>query len=258
MGQARRRSERRLSQLAKQPWCVYCGGETRGDTIDHMPPITIFDRRRRPKDLEFTSCAACNSGGRGDDQIVGMLSRMFPTNPETGVIDDDLRTAVRGVANNHPGLLEEMWPRPDQLERLKGTLPGAGHPLNASGPVVTAGMTRFAARFGLALHFHHSGRIVPLAGRVAVRWLTNFDIFTRGISDDLLALVGPPKTLRQGRFEVADQFLFPAVVSDDRGTSAHLATFRKSFAVVAWVSEDGDLLADLPPMEVYRPGFLKG
>jgi hypothetical protein len=50
----------------------YCGGMNEATTIDHMPPITIFDHRQRPRGLESSACKPCNSGGRLAEQIVGL------------------------------------------------------------------------------------------------------------------------------------------------------------------------------------------
>jgi hypothetical protein len=89
--------------------------------------------------------------------------------------------------------------------------------------------------------------------------MTNVNILEDGLPQELLNLVGPPKTLRQGRRHVAEQFLYSGVCSIERITSAHLATFRQSFAVIAFVSEDG-VVPDGPMHHgdaVFSPGFLK-
>jgi hypothetical protein len=78
MGEASQRKRRMHARLRAQPWCIYCGGVNEATTIDHMPPITIFDQRRRPRGLEFSACEPCNSGGRVAEKIVGLVTRMYP------------------------------------------------------------------------------------------------------------------------------------------------------------------------------------
>jgi len=87
MGEARRKRTL-LDQLrAEQPYCIYCGGRTLGDSVDHMPPRTIFDLRYRPKGLEFLACTACNEGAKKAEQIAGFLSRLLYPTPRTYEID---------------------------------------------------------------------------------------------------------------------------------------------------------------------------
>lgn len=97
------------ARLRAQPWCIYCGGMNEATTIDHMPPITIFDHRRRPRGLEFSACQPCNSGCRVAEKIVGLVSRMYPE-PTTDTGREELKGLYREFASHHPNLLKEMWP----------------------------------------------------------------------------------------------------------------------------------------------------
>src|SRR5262249_12835483 len=101
MGEASRNRRRMLARLRAQPWCIYCGGVNEATTIDHMPPITIFDQRRRPRGLEFSACQPCNSGGRIAEKIVGLVSRMYPDPPND---TEELRRLYREFARYHPDL----------------------------------------------------------------------------------------------------------------------------------------------------------
>src|SRR5262249_17535445 len=109
MGEGSRRRRVMAEQLKAQPWCIYCGGVNPAPTIDHMPPTVIFDRRHRPRGLEFSACEDCNFGSRLAEQVVGLISRMYP-NPPDETARQDLKRLMREVGNNHPGLFEEMVP----------------------------------------------------------------------------------------------------------------------------------------------------
>jgi hypothetical protein len=92
-----------------------------------------------------------------------------------------------------------------------------------------------------------------------VKWLTNYQIFENGgLPSGLLALVGPPRTIAQGRANLDSQFRFAgSAAADDQGVSLHLSTFRQSFAIVTAVSENGKGLDPSADDEVFRPGFLR-
>src|SRR5258708_17160625 len=105
MGEASR-NKRRILQA--QPCCIYCGGVNKATTIDHMPPITIFDQRRRPDGLKFSACEPCNSGCRPAEQIIGLISRVSPDPPDeaAGMVWDELEPPeLDGFPIVRPGFL---------------------------------------------------------------------------------------------------------------------------------------------------------
>jgi hypothetical protein len=258
VGESKRRLLSRAEMLRTHPWCIFCGGETPATTTDHVPPITVFDTRQRPKGLEFPACDGCNSGSRPTDQIVGYLSRLFP-NSTTSSSQAELKKILRGISNNQPELLKEMLPTIQQRERfLKAAprMPKQTHAFNASGPIFIKHMHRFAAKLGLALHFELTNRILPRVGTVSVIWFTNYQALDTGIPKEILDLVGPPDTLRSGRVNVSDQFTYSTVVTVEGTASAHFATFRMSFATLSFASENGQFPDAASKEQLFRPGFL--
>jgi hypothetical protein len=260
MGEARRRRTL-LDQLrAEQRYCIYCNDETLGDSVDHMPPRTIFDLRHRPKGLEFLACTACNAGGKKAEQIAGFLSRLLYPAPRTHEVDQELRKIFKQMSNNHRDVLLEMFPTDEQLANFKRSYPTLQQfkPLSVKGPLVNAAMRTFAAKMGLALHYRENHRVVPSAGAVIVRWFSNVQAFTNRIPPEILQMVGSPDTLRQGKFEVKDQFMYASQSLPEGNMSAHYATFRLSFAINAFVVEDAAMIEEYTPgPNVLHPGFLK-
>lgn len=257
MSEAKRKRSLRRKLLTQQPFCIYCGGGNVSETVDHMPPTAIFRGKQRPKGLEFASCYECNHGSRAADQVVSLLSRIYPDS-RTDLERAEIRKVIRAIKNNFPGLLEEMLPSPRQeglFSAHKKKLPGDGGALNVGGPMLNRHVQLFGARLGFAMHFNRTGRIVPLEGAVAVRWFTNYDAVTGGIPIDLFKLVGKPETLSQGRVHVGDQFNVASVATSDR--SLHFATFRLSFAIVAFVSENKLDMPALSGLLRHPPGCLK-
>jgi hypothetical protein len=258
MGEA---SPNRRQILQAQPWCIYCGGVNKATTIDHMPPITIFDQRQRPSGLEFSACDPCNgnSDGRLAEKIVGLLSRMSPA-PSTDAGREELERLFSEFARHHPDVLTEMQPTQDQVtkfERQQQANPAiSGHPLNVSGPRLNNAMNLFAAKLALALHFKRTGNIASTSAVVASRWYSNYQVYTEGIPEDLLKTVGDPSTLVQGNWSVGEQFAYAVAHTTSGKQSLSMARFRKAF-VVSGMVWDGREPPELEGFPIVRPGFLR-
>ena len=153
-----------------------------------------------------------------------------------------------------------MFPTDKQLANFKRSDPTFRQfkPLSAKGPLVNAAMRTFAAKMGLAFHYRENHRVVPSTGAVIVRWFSNVQAFTNRIPPEILQTVGSPDTLRQGKFEVKDQFMFASQSLPDGSMSTHYATFRLSFAINAFVVGDIAMIEGYTPgPHVLHPGFLK-
>lgn len=262
MGQAKLKQKRHAQILQKNPHCIYCGGTEDATTIDHMPPIAMFENKHRPKGLEFPACEACNKGGSVDELAAAALSRVYP-DPDTNKAEREVRNFWEAINNNCPGLLDEMKPgfRQEKLvRRLNGESSSSGSALNVAGPILNRAIHRFAAKIGYALHFELTEKPVPPGGAAYVWWYTNYQALKGGMPDELINILGAPQTLHQGRWEVSNQFTFASKATERGAMSVHLATFRFSFAVCAAVAENSDSL--LPPENIRhvvscRPGWLK-
>jgi len=258
MGQAK--AKRTLTQrlIAEQKFCTYCGGDMPGTTVDHMPPRSVFTNRDRPKGMEFLSCTACNNGSRLDELAVSVLSRAY-ADDRSEAEREYLSRLTAALRTNLPALLLEMRPTARQKRRFRQTYGEMeGGPLNASGPLLTAVMHRFGAKLGLAMHRHVTGRIVPTSGVASVIWYSNNCALTGRFPASVYDFLGSPETLRQGEKHVADQFqVASAVPIEGPEMSVHMATFRRSFAVLAFIAENQDLLGPSCEGTAFRPGFLK-
>lgn len=256
MGQARRRLERMQEE---QPWCVYCGGTIRGTSVDHMPPITVFNNRQRWKGMEYLACGPCHAGTRSLDQVAGLLSRVYP-DPSSPAAQHEIQEILRGIRNNHPAILTEMQASEEQEHRARAqtVFPDAAGAFNI-GPTMNTLISRFAARVGLALHYELCREVVPTTGGVFVHWYTNEALVDGKFPSDFATMLGPEKSLRQGSKSLEDQFSYSSAALEDNSMSAHMAAFRLSFAVQAFVARDIERLKPAVefPNRVFRPGYLK-
>jgi hypothetical protein len=77
MGEAKRNLRAHAAILADAAGCIYCAGENVATTIEHMPPISLFEGRQRPKGLEFPACQPCNNGTGHSDLDDGFHGTSF-------------------------------------------------------------------------------------------------------------------------------------------------------------------------------------
>lgn len=252
MGEAKRNKRLREQLLADDPVCIYC--TSKSETVEHMPPVIMFTRRHRPKGLEFACCEACNGGTKHADLLAACVGRsMLQGSGEAET--EDLQEIFRGLRNNVPGILEEMRPSGDQLAIAGRELPGQ-KVLNIGGPLVRGFMQQFAVKLTFALYREISGRPVPESGGVLAKWFTNYEDRTGRVPREVFENLMPPRSLKQGSFEVSDQFAYSFEVSPDGGFARIVATFRYAFAVVGFVSPNLGSFDEVEATPIQRGGLL--
>jgi hypothetical protein len=245
--------------LADGPGCIYCAGENVATTIEHMPPISVFEGRQRPKGLEFPACEACNNNTSHSDLAAAMLSRIWPDG-ETETHKHEVKKLMDAVSNNIPGVLTEMYigRAGQKLARKQNNLPPDTHTLRMDGPLLTAHLETFAAKIGFALHYDVRGAPVPSSGGVRAMWFSNLQALNGQIPDILFEMLPSPSTLRQGSKSVEKQFLY----SYATGESDHMlyfASFRESFAVAGITALDRAIYLEKRPdkFPLIRPGHFR-
>lgn len=240
MGEARARRRAHERMLAKNTRCIYCAGANLATTVEHMPPIMMFDQRQRPKGLEFSTCRECNNGTRLTDLVASLLGRVYP-DAEGDPDKEELKKLLKAVSNNVPGLLEEMMA--DEQEQLRAqveipNMPPGSSILRANGPVLSRHMRTFGAKLGLALHFEAHGSFVPQEGGVQPMYLTNVNAAKGELPTQIIDLLPSPKTLQQGARDVRVQFTYSYLLTEERRHSVFYAVFRQSFAIAAITALD--------------------
>lgn len=256
MGQSRQKRRAHAAVLDGCPLCIYCGGDHPATTVDHVPPIIMFEQRQRPKGLEFGSCEPCNVGTKHADLVAAMVGRSMPdAGTEAGRAE--MKNIFSAVNNNIPGLLQEMYIAPDQ-QSAAGWREENGGLLRANGPLVSSHMQTFAFKIGFSLYYELTKKILPKTGGIVARWFSNFERLDGTFPQSAFQHLLPPTTLRQGKFEVSDQFAYQWRLAEDERMAMFLATFRRSFAVLAFASVDRGLfdVETKHPFKVCAPGEL--
>ena len=216
--------------LADNPGCIYCAGENIATTIEHMPPIMMFENRQRPKGLEFPACGPCNNSTGHSDLVAALLARVLPE-AASDLQQRDLKKLLAAVSNNIPQVLIEMniGRAGEKLARKHHNIPQDMHPFRV-GPLLTAHLETFAAKLGFALHCELRGMPIPSSGGVKPMWFSNLQMLNGEIPEILFQMLPSPSTLRQGAKSAGTQFLY----SYAEGESDHMlyfASFNQSFAV---------------------------
>lgn len=255
MGEAKRKRTTTAKFLEKHPKCCFCGGEKDATTRDHVPPIAVFTNRQRPDGLVFPACYDCNQSSKKDEYVATMMSRLYP-DAKTHLGRAETIKIMGRVDKENPGLFLELQANSSQQEKFEIHRPKGlvgGGPLNASGPLLNRSMQTFGAKLGKALHYEFTAKPVPKTGGVAVRWYSNYDLFTGDIPRDLIDYLGEPTTLQQGKWSVKEQFSYAGRIVATGEAGMYAAAFRKSFFVVAFVQHDAQGFPLIEDMTIHRP-----
>jgi hypothetical protein len=256
-GQAKRKKRAFDDLLRKYPWCIYCGGVVAADSIEHNPAKVIFIGKQRPKGLEFPCCRPCNEGTSRADLMAGLISRAG-YEPKNDAEKSEIMKLWRAASNNFPGLLQEMKMGRAAEKLLLKSIPGISASAGAlrTGPIVSKNMCTFGAKLGFALHYEAFGTAVPLSGGVQPMWFSNVQAAKGELPSDLINLLPPAKTLRQGTKHVSDQFEYSWIPTEEKRHTFFYAVFRSSFAVGAVSALDRSefLMKNADKFPVFAPG----
>jgi hypothetical protein len=249
---------RRHRKVFDYPWCIYCGGTTPATEADHVPARVLFDRRARPKGLEFPSCKPCNEGVRRAELVAALISRAY-AEPGAPAVEGEFGDLLKQVHRRVPGLLQEMQaPRGKSklLARRLGTAEEAF--LRLGGPIALNHLQAFAAKLGFAFHYHLKRSPVPVGGAVSVLIRSNVDMLQGRIPQEIFDMLGAPETLRQGRFNADQQFRYKAVAAEDGNMTMAFASLRRSFAIITFAADDPAKLTDSGSRHdrLFKPGDL--
>ena len=258
MGEAKTKNKRKAVFLKQHPYCCICGGEKPATTIDHVPSKQIFRLKSRPEGLEFPACGQCNHSTGPHELVAALISRFSEDRPYKAEEEKELKKLFTSVDKNRHGLLQEMFPSWQQqydFDKLNHPdKPQGWGVLNASSPMLNQSLQIFGAKLCLALHYEHTNMIVPKSGVIYVRWYSNYDRMTGKIPDSLISQLPEPRTLKQGKWNVRDQFEYSFVISEDEKLGIYFATFQKSFAICGFVSFERNIIQEFEEMKAHIPG----
>ncbi|WP_127754371.1 hypothetical protein [Devosia sp. 1566] len=254
----RKKSLSRKVIMAGEERCVYCADPP--DTLEHMPPKTMFKDRYRLSGMEFPCCEPCNNGTSAADLVAAFMSKIGPLiGKGDWELADNHRQAWM-LRKKAPGFLEELFgPKANSEPILFKTDGGVllDRVQIRTGPIGSACLDVFSAKLGMALYREHIGTNLPLTGAVNAMWFTNVGL-GQDTADTLLSILPGLNALRQGKSDSLGQFAY-RFNSDGVGMFSCLASFHKGLHVMLFAMADPELY-DIPVVietqRVTRPGGL--
>lgn len=239
MGQARiKEASAREIAFAKTDRCVFCGGLVQATTVDHCPPRAIFSDRKWPEGYVFPACLSCNAGSKTDENWVALLTRLHPgADDEPASSRAELERLARPLLK--PWVLKSMQisaNRKRELARRASLTPEPGQafadlPLVSIPEPAQRAVPVFAEKLAKALHFMHSGRIVPAEASMQHRWFTNFNQMEGTIPQDIFTVPPGFASLRRTAVDLSDQFNYRYAMAETGDLSVFTVWFRFSFCI---------------------------
>jgi len=99
-------------------------------------------------------------------------------------------------------------------------------------------MYTIGAKLGFALHYHHTGRIVPPGGLVETRFRTNAEIYLHALPPELVQDLEPVAVLAQGEWTSDGHFGYRSASSPDGTLGLYVAHLGRGFITVSSVVFD--------------------
>jgi hypothetical protein len=179
--------------------------------------------------------------------------RLTPEDP-TPRDQHELLERWRSFQRDEPDLAREMMgPVPAAKKRAYMEIVSGGRwgyrPLPSDVPILNVpkrmseDVKAYAKKLAKALHYRHTGQIVPEQAAIFVRWHTGMNILEGTFPEKLLDIIRKPyHTVRNGG-SLSDQFQYRGEVSDDGTFSAFFCQFRQAFFTTMLLSFDPVVLA---------------
>jgi hypothetical protein len=208
------KKRRRLDLLGRQPLCIFCGGAASASTIDHQPARSFFDAKHAPEGYEFPACEPCNKKSKDHEHV--LTARLKGDGQQDGQREVDFAKYAKAMRNNFPGLLRVLGPDEKQgFVKSRGVFVPVGRAFPLQLPMVTidpkiagAAVDGVFRKLMCALHYKHTGNIVPADAEITVKWATNAglpEFLTDEVKAFIAGLTEKPTLVRNGK-DLSDQF----------------------------------------------------
>ena len=247
MGSKKRRLE---AFLKLHPQCCFCGGAVKAATQDHLPPRSVFVNKLWPDGYVFPACESCNQGSSEFDSVFAMVSRFDPFVDMSIGQQEESTKLIKAFLENNSDSLPAMqlssneirrWVKKANFEKAVGAL-YKDVPLVRVTKELNESIKNVSTKLVKALHYKHTGKIIPSDMALRVRWWSNAERMAGKFPSELLETINPALKLKSGKNSLQDQFTYGYQVSEDGNLGFYVAFFRKAFAVTGFVSFNLDVL----------------
>lgn len=231
--------------FSAHPWCCFCGGDTASTTEDHIPARGLFLDRLWPEGYVFPACEMCNNSTSKDEFLLAWLVRVrFDGAPDAA--HEDFARATRELKRIAPDVWATL--RLHSRAETRRLLKRAGMPSSLPGldvvhtvvvpPAILAAADRYAEKLAKALHYFHSGRIVPKTAIVKTRVLLNAETVSTNHADQFLRIVNGTPQIKRAQSSLEGQFDYRYVTVEGGEASAFVVSFGDSTVMLLMIFFD--------------------
>lgn len=242
------RKNRKRIFFESHPYCCFCGGNEIATTEDHFPGRAIFFNRQWPEGYVFPACQKCNANSSDDELVMAVLARVNSKAEDNDLYIKEFEQALNRLQRQKPTLTNQFrtFSRNDEKKILRNynTTPfdiygEPRHPVKV--PQEVFEHTRnFGIKLAKALHYKHTGKIIPTEGHVYANAYTNAEwknIHTEKIS----AILGGQVAIERNTQPLDNQFSYRYGVTADGLASGYFISFglgAVSFIATAYISRE--------------------
>lgn len=255
------KKRKQLGLLGRQSLCIFCGGTTPASTVDHQPARSFFDGRVWPEGYEFPACEPCNKKSKDQEHVLTTLVRLKGEAEQNAQRELDFAKFAKAMKNNFPGLLRVLGPdEKNGFIKSRGLWVPVGRAFPLQLPMVAidqqiagAAIDAVFRKLMCALHYKHTGNILPADTTTTVKWCTNAGL-PEFMTEEMKALVAglTEKPLVRSGKDLSDQFDYRYRTSEDGSASMYFVKFRQSIfgaGVVLSRPDQGMEVADAARVE---------
>jgi len=210
-------------------------------TEDHIPARSLFLRRKWPEGYVFPACERCNQSSRLDELLMAASVRIRVRDFRSQEEEDELEHALSNFQRKLPHVFKKLkeLTRVETRRNLRErgihqtSFPGIGELYIVEIPEeVHQATVRYGEKLGKALHYMHTGRIIPSTGALYSYPFTNgVNIPTDVIEKALVVLPGQSITKRDHTL-LDGQFAYRYGVVDSGEASAYFTVFGESLSIL--------------------------
>jgi hypothetical protein len=228
------------------PFCIFCGGQTKACTQDHVPAKVFFRNKVWPEGHLFPACKQCNDATRKDEQLLAFVAR-FGHGPNEDEDFEEWRKMNLDISRYQRDVWQNLVMRPIEKRRALEVL-GIERPdgmflddipiVKISSNIIGRSMNRIGFKIGASLHFLHTNKMIHHNGGCFI----SFRLNSQGLHDVLdppeLGVYFKEGTVRRDKVDLASQFWYKFCATEDGVGSVSNVLFRSSFSMSIIVVAD--------------------
>lgn len=228
---------RKLQFFNNHPFCCFCGGAEAATTEDHIPGRAIFENRVWPEGYVFPACQKCNAESSDDEIVVSIIGTISENHKKTDTQTKEFKRRIANFARQRPDLYQSLkfLSRSSEIQKFKQNNIPAWNPntnLQRKMVLMPKEMMEMTSNFGIklgkALHYLHSGKIVPQAAIIKSKAFTNAEItkLDEDFTEKINLIPHAPGIVRSTK-PLNDQFAYKYVFTDNHMQSVFAVVFGK-------------------------------